>query len=41
MTRLVQIQQGTTRAVACVEEPNLRLLTGADSIYRLAEKALA
>jgi len=41
MIRLVQLQNNTTRGVACVEEPNLRLLTGADSVYRLVEQALA
>ena len=41
MTRLVQLQHGTTRGVACVDEPTLRLLTRADSVYRLVENALA
>jgi hypothetical protein len=41
MIRLVQLQHGTTRSVALVQEPNLRLLTCADSVYRLAEKALS
>jgi hypothetical protein len=40
MTRLVQLQHDTTRGVACVEEPHLRLLTSADSIYRLAGHAM-
>ena len=34
MTRLVQIQNGATRAVALVEEPRLRLLDGVESIFR-------
>ena len=41
MIRLVQLQHNSTRGVACVEEPSLRLLTGADSVYRLVEHALA
>jgi hypothetical protein len=41
MLRLVQLQNGATRRVACVEEPTLRLLTGLDSVYRLVEGALA
>lgn len=41
MTRLVQIQNGPTRRVALVEEPNLRLLEGCDSVYTLAQAALA
>lgn len=36
MTRLVQIQNASLRAVALVEEPHLRLLTGVESIYELA-----
>ncbi|HEY5234523.1 MAG TPA: AraD1 family protein [Verrucomicrobiae bacterium] len=36
MTRLVQIQNGTTRRVALVEEPHLRVLAGVESIYELA-----
>jgi hypothetical protein len=39
MTRLVQIQNGTTRAVALVEEPHLRLLGGVKSIFELAQTA--
>jgi hypothetical protein len=39
MTRLVQIQNGTTRAVALVEEPRLRLLGGVKSIFELAQTA--
>lgn len=40
-TRLVQLQQGKTRRVARVEEPNLRLLSGVASMYELASAALA
>jgi hypothetical protein len=39
MTRLVQIQDGSTRLVALVEEPHLRLLAGFGSIYELANQA--
>ena len=39
MTRLVQIQNGSTRAVALVEEPHLRLLAGVSSIYELVQFA--
>ena len=39
MTRLVQLRHGTTRRVALVEEPHLRLLGGAESIYELANEA--
>jgi hypothetical protein len=39
MTRLVQIQNGATRAVALVEEPRLRLLDGVKSIFELAQAA--
>ena len=41
MLRLVQLQNNTTRGVACVEEPHLRLLTSANSVYQLAERAMA
>jgi hypothetical protein len=41
MTRLVQIQNASTRAVALVEEPHLRLLAGVSSIYELAGAAIA
>ena len=41
MIRLVQLQRGPGRGVAIVEEPGLRLLTGAESVYRLVERALA
>jgi len=40
MTRLVQIQNGTARAVALVEEPGLRLLDGVRSIFQLAQEAV-
>jgi len=33
MIRIVQIQNGATRAVALVEEPRLRLLNGVKSIF--------
>jgi hypothetical protein len=39
MTRLVQIQNGSTRAVALVAEPHLRLLAGVGSIYELVKQA--
>lgn len=41
MTRLVQLQHGSTRRVARVEEPWLRMLEGADSVLNLAERAIA
>jgi hypothetical protein len=40
MTRLVQIQNGSTRAVALVEEPRLRLLDGVKSVFQLAQEAV-
>jgi hypothetical protein len=40
MTRLVQIQNNSTRAVALVEEPVLRLLDDMKSIYQLAQAAV-
>ena len=40
-TKLVQLQRGTTRRVARVEEPALRLLEGVDSVLALAERAIA
>ena len=40
-TRLVQLQRGSTRRVARVEEPVLRLLDGIDSVLALAEEAIA
>src|SRR5271154_2511887 len=36
MTRVVQIQRGSERRVALVEEPRLRLLVGVASVYDLA-----
>jgi hypothetical protein len=41
MTRLVQIQDGSTRRVAVVDEPHLRLLAGFDSIYEMVTQAAA
>ena len=41
MTRLVQIQNGSTRRIALVEEPNLRLLDEHDSVYALACTSIA
>jgi hypothetical protein len=41
MTRLIQIAKGRDRAVAVVEEPQLRLLHQAASIYALALEAIA
>lgn len=40
MKRLVQIQNGSTRAVALVDEPHLRVLDGVTSIYELALEAI-
>jgi hypothetical protein len=40
MTRLVQIQNGAARAVALVDEPRLRLLAGAQSVYDLVQSAV-
>jgi hypothetical protein len=40
-TRLIQLQRGSTRRVARVEEPVLRLLDGVDSVLALAERAIA
>jgi hypothetical protein len=40
MTRLVQIQKDSTRAVALVDEPRLRLLDGVNSIFELAQQAV-
>jgi hypothetical protein len=39
MTRLVQLQNGATRVVALVDEPHLRLLAGARSVFQLAREA--
>jgi hypothetical protein len=41
MTRLIQVAKGNDRAVALVEEPKLRLLHQAPSIYYLAQEAIA
>jgi hypothetical protein len=41
MMRLVQLQRGSTRRVARVEEPALRLLDGPDTVLVLAEMAIA
>jgi hypothetical protein len=41
MTRLVQIQRGTERRVALVEEPRLRLLNGFHSVHALAQSAVS
>lgn len=41
MSRLVQITNGRDRAVAVVDEPQLRVLDGVASIYALAQEALA
>lgn len=40
-TRLVQLRRGSTRRVARVEEPFVRLLDGVDSVLALAEEAIA
>ena len=40
MTRLIQIQNGATRAVALVDEPGVRILEGASSVLALAKEAL-
>ena len=40
-TRLVQLQRGSTRRVARVEEESLRLLDGVESVLALAERAIA
>jgi len=39
MTRLVQLHDGASRAVALVDEPRLRLLDGVASIFDLAQEA--
>jgi hypothetical protein len=39
--RLVQLQRGRKRRVAVVDEPKLRLLDGSESVYALAQSALA
>jgi hypothetical protein len=40
-TRLVQLRHGSTRRVARVEEPSLRILQGADTVVAFAEQAIA
>jgi hypothetical protein len=40
MTRVVQLRAGGTRRVAVVDEPHLRLLADATSVYELADLAL-
>ena len=40
MTRLVQLQRGTERRVALVQEPNLRLLERVATVYALGNLAL-
>jgi hypothetical protein len=39
--RLVQLRNNTVRRVAVVEEPHLHFLTGVNSVYELALKAIA
>jgi hypothetical protein len=41
MTRLVQIRRGDTRAVAVSDEPHLRVIDGVQSIFDLAQTAIA
>src|SRR5277367_4707301 len=41
MTRLVQLKKGNDRRVALVEDPNLHFLGGCQTIYALAEEAIA
>jgi hypothetical protein len=41
MIRLVQLQSGATRRVARVEEPQLHLLEGVETVFALASKAAA
>jgi hypothetical protein len=40
MTRLVQIKKGIVRRIALVEEPQLRVLDGCNSVYELAQSAI-
>ena len=40
MTRVVQLQQGSTRRVARVDEPSLRLLADTESVFALAGDAI-
>src|SRR5579859_7042579 len=39
MTRLVQLQKGSVRRVALVDEPHLKLLADVASVYQLARLA--
>ena len=39
--RFVQLKKGDVRRVAVVEEPKLRLLRDFDSMYALAQAAIA
>ncbi len=41
MTRVVQLRQGSTRRVARVDEPSLRLLADTESVFALAGDAIA
>jgi hypothetical protein len=41
MTRVIQLRNGSIRRVAVVEEPELRLLDGVESVYALAREAIA
>jgi len=41
MTRLIQIRRGNIRRVAVVEEPRLRLIADCNSVYELAQHAIA
>jgi hypothetical protein len=41
MTRLVQLRRGDERRVALVDEPRLVPLDGVDSVYALAQRAIA
>jgi hypothetical protein len=41
MTHLIQLQNGGQRRIALVDEPKLRLLASATSIYSLANEAIA
>src|SRR5262249_19235804 len=41
MTRLIQIKKASTRRIALVEEPNVRLLDSCSSLYELAHIAIA
>src|SRR5258708_9548449 len=40
MVRLIQIQNCSTRGVAVVEEPRVRLLDGVDSVVGLGKQAI-